>query len=685
MPLQKETVSLNFGQGLDTLDDPNQVPLGKFTSLVNTVFIKSNTGLVGALKKRNGFQPLPATVSTISYICNYNESIVGLGQGTIQQFSPTANSWFNQGFYQPLSVSAKSLIRNSYSQSQQDSAIAANGIGCVAYSLGDPSKTYKYSIFDSSTGQIISGPTTLQVISTTTYVIGQPKTFTLGSSFFVVYGVTSSANASNGIVATKINTSAPFTSSTQLIAPNAFITNYVQTTASEISSGSLVLTNDIFYGAIFDGVVASSNIVLSQITSRIGASGNNVIGLKISPTGVVSSATVAVGSYSCAAISVCFDTQTSTVFTTIGSGTALTYLGTNYNFSQSFSPVSASISSASLNFIDSTVYVGQFAPDYPKYMGVANIGSLAVNGTMFSFYDVATFYGAIFQSARVDNICLRPMTSVGVLGSESVIGPSLGLASKPFVFNGSIYTFATNQDNFQPSYYLINSTGLVISQFAYGNAGPFYSYGVPSPYVDSFGASVSYLKQDLLVPQNTGVVGSNTNLLITNPSIPKQESITALSLSQLLPFLPSKLAIRSQSMVVSCGVMMGLCHLKITSSNFQLVLKQRSHQLALGLRLLILPICQLRDISIKPSLRAWITREISQGLNLELETLPLPHPALVLCLRPLVSQCRDLVIETSKVLLRFRFIDGRKLNPFFISLVPWFTTVSITRALFQID
>lgn len=520
MALQKETVTINFSQGIDTLDDPNQLAIGKFTSLINSVFIKSNTGEVGALKKRNGFGPIAATVSTISYITNYNESIVGLGQGTVQRYSQNAGAWINSGYYQPLSLSVQSLIKNSYSQSQQDSVIAYNGIGCVAYNLGDPNSTVNYALFDSSTGQIINGPLILPTVSTTTFAIGQPKTFTLGSSFIICYGTTNGTTSSGitSLLATQISANSPFTSSTITISPSLYETNGVYT----VATASAVFVN----GAMFDGTIASGSLIICYLLPTTGSNGCNIVGANISPTLVVSSATIAIGSYTAAAISTCFDPKTSTIYTTTGSGLSVTYVGTNYNFVQNFA-TTAAVSSASVNNVSLNAY-------NINWWGVSNIASIASGSFLQSFYETSTYYSQFLYSqsleVRSDNIIHRTVTSAGVVGSETIIGPDLGLASKPFFMNGSIYLLGASQDLLQPTYFLINSTGSVISQFAYGNGGGYCYYGIPSVTTNGPTVSASYLRQDLLVPKNTPTVSSSAVMLLSSPYY-SQSGINQISFS----------------------------------------------------------------------------------------------------------------------------------------------------------
>lgn len=502
MPLPKETVTINFSQGLDTLDDPNQLAIGKFTSLVNSVFIKSSTGEVGALKKRNGFTQLPATVSTVSYLTNYNGGLMGLGNGTIQQYSNNAQNFINQGFYQPVGLNITSLIKNSFSQNTQDSAVAPNGIGLIAYLTTDTRIPYQYAVFDSSTGQIVSGPLSLSSAGFT--ITGSPRVYVLGSSFFVLYGTT--ANALN---CNQVQTGFPFTfSSSQTIDTSLF------TTQATYLVNSVSFTST---GAIFDATIASNSVFVSYLSALAGT-GCNLVGAKISPTFTISTANLSIGSFSAACIGNSFDQSTNTIYTAIGSGMAITYAGNNFSFASTFVPVTKSVASSSANFAGDGVAGGVVG----NILGVTNIAALANNGICKSFYEVATYYNQWdrivipAQSSRADNIIARPVTSSGVVGSETIIGPELGLASKPFTMNGSIYLFGSYQSTLQPSYFLINSTGLIISKFAYGNGGGYYYFGVPN--VSNIGNQtfVSFLQKDLIVPINNSV-GSNSFFNFTNP------------------------------------------------------------------------------------------------------------------------------------------------------------------------
>lgn len=499
MPVQKETVTINFSQGLDTLDDPNQLAIGKFTSLVNSVFVKSNTGEVGALKKRNGFQALSATVSTISYLTNYNGGLIGLGVNTAQTYSSNANGWNQRGYYQPIGLNVTSLIRNAFNQTAPDSSIAPNGIGLLAFVTSDTSNPYQYAVFDSNSGQVLSGPFSLNSNSFT--LQGSPKVYVLGSSFFVLYGTTA-----NFLNCDQINTFYPFSFvSSQTIDSSLFLTQLTYVVASVTSTA---------VGAIFDATIASNSIFVSYLSSLYSGTGCNVVGAKISPTFSVSTANLSIGSYTSTSIANAFDQSTNTVYTTLGSTMQVTYLGNNFNFAQTFAPVTKAVASSSANY-PSSGFSGNI-------LGISNLTALAENGVCNSFYEIATYYNqwdillSSIQSVRADNIINRPVTSSGVVGSETMIGPELGLASKAFRMNGGTYLFGAYQSNLQSTYFLINSSGQVISKFAYGNGGGYYYFGVPNVSTSGNQAFVPFLQKDLIVPVNTSI-GSNSIFNFINP------------------------------------------------------------------------------------------------------------------------------------------------------------------------
>lgn len=483
MPLQKETVTFNFSQGLDTFDDPNQIPLGKFTAIQNTVFIKSESGELGALKKRNGYQPLAATLSTVSYLSSYNNALVGLGQGSIQTYSDTAQAWKNNGYFQPIYLNVKSLIKNGHSQGAQDLAVSSSGIGCVAYQESSTSSQFQYAIFDSASSQILSGPSGLPIIGSMTHIVGAPRIFILGSGFLAIYGGATGSN--NSILCSQISATFPFVLQNTIQIDGALRGIYYSTSSAT--------------GAIFDGTIASNNLILSWSSAT-----GKIVNAKITPS--LSVSTVSVANAYANTISTCFDPSTSYVYTSIGSGTSVGFIATDYNFSPIFSNLNIAVSSVSYGFSGLRLV---------QPTGVTNISSYATNGQLSAFYEVDSKSYNTF-SPHWRTLCSRTITSAGLVGSETQIAYGQGIGSKPFMMNGGIYFLTAYESNLQSTYFLINSTGQTIAQVAYGNGGGYYSYSVPSVNIIGSSAVISYLYKDLIQAQNnTQTISTSGATLLT--------------------------------------------------------------------------------------------------------------------------------------------------------------------------
>src|SRR5277367_2575520 len=107
MALQKQTLNVNFGQGLDTKTDPWQVRAGKFLALQNAVFSKG-----GLLQKRNGFKQLPSVSNNPTFLSTYAGNLITTGT-SIQVFAEEFNKWIDRGKIQPVDLNVVPAVRAS--------------------------------------------------------------------------------------------------------------------------------------------------------------------------------------------------------------------------------------------------------------------------------------------------------------------------------------------------------------------------------------------------------------------------------------------------------------------------------------------------------------------------------------------------------------------------------------------
>ena len=482
MPLNKQAIPINFAKGLDTKTDPYQVGLGNFLSLENSVFTKA-----GLLQKRNGFASLPALPDTTStLLTTFNGNLTAIGT-ELQAYSQSEEAWVNKGNIQPIELSTLPVIRSNTNQSQADLAMAPNGLVCVVYTDNVPvsgtlTPIYKYVVIDSTTGQNIVAPT---VITSTGPVLYAPRVFTVGNYFAIVFGaVIASVNHLQYIA---INTIKP----TVVTAATDISTVY--TPASTLN---------------FDGYVANSALYLAWN----GSDGS--IKMTYLNHALAQSNTVSFSGHQATIMSVTADiTGTSPViyasFYDSASSTGFTVVVNN--ILQTLSGPTAIITAETVN----------------------NITSAAQNGVASIFYEILNFYG-YDGSIQTDYINTNTITQAGVVGSETTIDRSIGLASKAFIVNGVIYMLSVYSSPYQPTYFLIDAIGNVISKLAYSNGGTYDLTGLPSVTVNGDVATMPYLYKDLieainksLAPPSAAAVYSQTGVNLVNFTITTSNIITA--------------------------------------------------------------------------------------------------------------------------------------------------------------
>ena len=95
------------------------------------------------------------------------------------------------------------------------------------------------------------------------------------------------------------------------------------------------------------------------------------------------------------------------------------------------------------------------------------------------------------------------------MGSSHIVVRSVGLASKAFIINGTIYFLSAYQSTYQPTYFMINGSTsvqaapIVVAKLAYENGGGYLTLGLPSVTVNGSTAQIPYLYKDLIEALST--------------------------------------------------------------------------------------------------------------------------------------------------------------------------------------
>lgn len=448
MPLQKQNLNINFAQGLDTKTDPFQVAPGKFLELENTIFTKG-----GLLQKRNGFAQLPSLPDlSNTFVTTFNGNLTAIGD-SFNALSSSSQTWVNKGAFYPVDLKTLPLIRNSTNQTQTDSSIESGGLICTVYTNVDGAgTTYLYAIADSVTGQNIISPTTFTAT-------GSPKSFVLGKYFIVV-----------------------FPNGTHLKYIAIPISNPSAPTAATDISTQLLFSTTVNY----DGYVINNALYLAWNGTDLGGA----VRATFIDSNLTQHSTVSFPGRSATLMSVTADSNGSL----FPNGLIWIF------FWESTGP---SGYAAAVNYQLSTV----LAPtQWSSFAGVLNITSVSQDGVLSFFYEAAHNYP--WDATIPDHfIETKTIDFTGSFGTFETVDLGVGLASKAFVVNGTIYMLSTYQSNYQSTYFLIDSTGNVVAKLAYSNGGGYLTKGLPSVSLSGDVASIPYLFKDLITSVN-----KNTNV-----------------------------------------------------------------------------------------------------------------------------------------------------------------------------
>jgi hypothetical protein len=441
MALPKQNLPLPFGQGIETKTDKWQVQPGKLLALQNAVFNKGNL-----LQKRNGFGALTTLDdSTVNTITTFKGGLTALGD-SLHGYAPDTDAWYNKGSLAQIDTDVMSLVRSSSSQSQQDAAVSSNGLTCTVWLDSDGSS--KYQVIDRETNQVLVNATNLESSAVSARV------FVLGRFFVITYMATIAASPHLRFIALPLldprSPSSPDDISTVVSSVNAPYDGYV-------ANNSLYLAWDsgLLGGAVRVGYLDSTLLVRTP---------QDITGYDASHIGVTA------------------DTSTPTPTVWVMFKDAATDV------------LYAAARSSTLVEVLAETSLG-------TYVDLNQVTGVAADGTLTVLYQTENEYS--YAAIRSDFISKITCTQAGVVGSASVVLRSVALASKPFIINDRIYVMSVYGGALQPTYFLIDSDGVILAKLAYSNAGGYpASQILPGANVQDTEVSIAYLYKATLTPVN---------------------------------------------------------------------------------------------------------------------------------------------------------------------------------------
>lgn len=187
MPLARQMFHVSLRQGLDTKSDPKQVIPTRLLALENGVLTQ-----LGAVTKRPGYAALSAAVAGGGLIAAARALSTFKGELFLTSgvlgyaYAPSQGQWTSKGACEALRISATPAVRTAYQQTSQDSA--AHPLGVTVTAWEDSSGGCRYAVSDTATGQPIVASAVLSATG------AKPKCLNFGNYVLVVYYEGSPAN-----------------------------------------------------------------------------------------------------------------------------------------------------------------------------------------------------------------------------------------------------------------------------------------------------------------------------------------------------------------------------------------------------------------------------------------------------------------------------------------------------------
>lgn len=421
MPLGRQNIPFVLTQGIDnkTSDKLYQGQLKQ----ADNIRIQKN----GIIQKRYGVQSLGNTdaqgntLSEFSKLGEFNSELLAYSNGNIYSYAENADKWFDKGGRTAVTLTRENVFRNANSQSLADLAINQNTT-LIAWEddrFSGSGNEIRVSVIDNDTGH--SFISDLQIDPG---VAGnRPRCLSI-ANYLVVFWV----NASDELKMRSIN----------ILNPSGF------DTAVKIGDTNATQLYDVTNRSTTVGVVVHSTV--GGATLRYAHILTNSLRVATIGDGLANATTFA-SQNPTSALNCYNDAANKTWVFYYNSTGGLRYQILNTNFLTHL--VDTQISSSTIDDI---------------YGGVAIFETTANNFKIIYDRDNATSINYRIQSAEVDDVGT-------ITSADNEIVRSVSLVSKGFNSDYFIAAYQSTVGNFQDTYFVMNTAGVVISRFSSTIAG----------------------------------------------------------------------------------------------------------------------------------------------------------------------------------------------------------------------
>lgn len=452
MAIDFQIIPVSFGGGVDTKTDPKQVIPGKLLALGNGKFPSFKE-----IRKRNGFAPLSKNIDGSTSTISQGQALSSY-QNELVLFSGTECYSYDGSTAQMTDKGACASVNISTqnivrnSYGQTTPDLAYHPAGLILTAWEDSRGGARYSITDSKTNQLVIAD---KLISSTA---SNPVPVALGN-YFILFYFESSDNHLRYIAIPALSPNSPQT-------PVDFATN-INSTHPNFSV--LVFFNRAYVA--YNNSDAGGGISLRYLDLYLTASSTS------DTTGEAASV----------CLSVISDSGLNQVWVTYYDGTS----------------VKAFCSDTSLN--------SKLTPTVIETLSsVRNVTGFASSGTLTAYYEVSASdsYNHLIRE--------NTLTNSGTAGTPKVFLRSVGLSTRAFSYNGTVYLTLSYDSPLQPTYFIVDQSAQIIAKIAPSLGGGLTAKST-LPKVESISESAfifSALQKDLLtttagnVYTQTGVISA---------------------------------------------------------------------------------------------------------------------------------------------------------------------------------
>ena len=448
MPLQKQLVPVDVVAGLDTKNDPKLTPA--LTDLKNGRYTVGSQ-----ISKRLGYTALSQTISGTTDlldsgegITSFQDELLEFSNSKLYSYSSSVERWIDKGGFQSVSIDSDDIIRNTSEARNQDSCIAS-GLQLFAweqYSVAGVLEGIFASVLDSVSGGIIQAATLIDATAI------NPRCIRLGPNPTLCYLDTSASPHLLKSVQVDTNNPVAFKAAKTIssVVNNTNPVYDVQIYSDNASSGN---------GIFCYNNSGSTRIDVGYITTD-GAVGTAGSGFPVVETILSTNAT------DC--IAICGDK--------VNTATAeeeriyVGYASTGSSAGLKIKRITSQLAVEATHTVEGTATKIDGAS-----MLVTQAGDLQIIYTL----NATNTYDHQCKGAVYD-------ISADSMGSAAVIKRSVGLVSKLWEYDSEKYFIAVHDSGLQPTYFVMNTDGLISAKILPGTSGP-----LPAKFLASVDSSVA--------------------------------------------------------------------------------------------------------------------------------------------------------------------------------------------------